>query len=542
MKIAQLHPLEQNRLAALRQTNLLDSLSEEEFDSITALASYICKTPIALISLVDEKRQWFKSKVGLSAQETSRDCAFCAHTILQSDVFIVENSADDERFKDNPLVLGEPRVIFYAGAPIFSPETNLPLGTLCVIDHQSRKLDQQQIQSLKSLSRQITILIEMKNKLRQIEEQNQKLEFHNTAVENMQEGMVIQDASGRIVDYNKSALKILNLTSDQILGKTSTDRDWQAIRKDGSVFPGDEHPSMIALKTGVTQTGVVMGIKAGDAKDRWISINANPIFINKSDTPSHAIMTFADITELQLAQKNLIENERLVSLAQMASGIAHEINNPLSVIHAVSSLASKIVDRKPINETELKAKLSKIDETVFRISKIVKGLRILSRDGSKEEAHDVKLADVLSDTLSICSERFRNHQIVLHVPTNDHFTVRANFTQLGQVLLNLLNNSFDAILKQNERWIKLETEILGNRIQIRVSDSGEKIPDQIIQKLFLPFYTTKGFGKGTGLGLSISKNLIEDMGGQLYYDSAFPNTSFVIELQMANSQKNQVAS
>ncbi len=155
---------EEARLIALDKYAILDTDPEQSFDDLTLLASYVCKTPIALISLVDEDRQWFKSRVGMAASETSRDIAFCSTAILQSDVFVVPDALADERFRDNPLVVSDPYIRFYAGAPLINEE-GYALGTLCVVDRTPRDLAPDQKEALQALSRLVLAHLEFRRNL-----------------------------------------------------------------------------------------------------------------------------------------------------------------------------------------------------------------------------------------------------------------------------------------------------------------------------------------------------------------------------------------
>jgi GAF domain-containing protein len=149
------------RLAALRRYRILDTEPEQAFDDLTLLASQVCGTPIALITLLDEERQWFKSRVGISATETARSVAFCAYTIQQDGLFVIPDTLADDRFRENPLVVGEPRVRFYVGAPLVTRDGHA-LGSLCVLDHVPRTLIREQRAALDALRRQAVAQLELR--------------------------------------------------------------------------------------------------------------------------------------------------------------------------------------------------------------------------------------------------------------------------------------------------------------------------------------------------------------------------------------------
>lgn len=158
---------EARRIEILWQYDILDTPPEKSFDELTSLAAYICEAPVALISLVDENRQWFKSKVGLSLKETNRDISMCAHAILQKGLTIVPDTTQDVRFKDNPFVVSEPKIRFYAGAPLITP-SGLVLGTLCVIDKVPRRLTKDQKEALGILSRHVVAQLELRRQSREL--------------------------------------------------------------------------------------------------------------------------------------------------------------------------------------------------------------------------------------------------------------------------------------------------------------------------------------------------------------------------------------
>ena len=232
-------------------------------------------------------------------------------------------------------------------------------------------------------------------------------------------------------------------------------------------------------------------------------------------------------------QAVLANSARLVALGEMAGAVGHEINNPLAVIMGQTYKLKKQVKENRLTTDDLSQCVSKIEVMVNRITKIVSGLRKFSRQ-DKNELKVEKLKMIVTDAMEISKERFYNSTIDLAIDEiPESIFVKVDEVQLLQVLVNLLNNSFDAILPLPERWLKLKLQVEETKIKISIIDSGKGIAPEVAKKMMEPFFTTKGVGKGTGLGLSISKGIIEAFGGSLMYDSSNPNTCFHIILPRA---------
>lgn len=240
--------------------------------------------------------------------------------------------------------------------------------------------------------------------------------------------------------------------------------------------------------------------------------------------------------EIEAARIQLIQSSKMASLGEMAGGIAHEINNPITVISSANRIMRKSLE-KGITDPEFYTKfLDTIDTTVTRISTIILGLRTVSRDGTNEEFKQEKLADIFNDILGLCGEKFKNHGVEFKIDLENEIyqtSINCGRVQLSQVFLNLLDNSYDAIEKLSEKWIKIDCHIKDEKLIIQFTDSGPGIPQAIQEKILNPFFTTKEIGKGTGLGLSIANSIIKNHGGQLHVDKASKNTCFILSLPIS---------
>lgn len=238
-----------------------------------------------------------------------------------------------------------------------------------------------------------------------------------------------------------------------------------------------------------------------------------------------------DLTEQRASELKLLQSAKMATLGEMASEIAHEINNPLTIIQGKVALLMRTIEQEKVEKDKIKVNLQRITNTIDRIVKIIRGLRSFSRHSEKDPMTAVDLRLVISEIIDLCADKFKQNNIKLKTDLEENLIVRGRFAQIGQVLINLLNNSFDAVVGlTGDKWVSIEVKKISNKIHVAVIDSGLGISEEVVNQMMNPFFTTKEVGKGTGLGLSISKRIIEDHSGTLYFDEKSLNTRFVIEL------------
>jgi signal transduction histidine kinase len=532
---------ELNRLLALRQYNILDTPTEKDFDDIVFVASQICGVPISLISLIDSDRQWFKSKIGIDAAETSRKIAFCDHAIRGNQTFIVEDTHKDDRFKDNPLVKSDPKIRFYAGA-LLTTADGYNIGTLCVIDQKPIQLTSVQLQSLEALARQVVSLFELRRKLQIENDLNHKIienkitldSFFNTCplmmgIVEVKDGKIIHVAdNSATAEFLKFPKKIkYPVPADQLGTPEDHIKTWL-----------DHYKKAEQTKAPVYFNYVHKG--------RNLKAIVNLISHLKNQPPKFSFVVMDETDQIKAQEESeiqkakIIHGSRLTALGEMAGSIAHEINNPLAVIKASSQLLDIELKREKMAlSPKVFESIKRIDTTVDRISKIVKGLRSFARDGESDPMQPVNLGLVVTEALDLSQTRFKSHGIdINYQPAVDNYIVHGRAVELAQVIINILNNAHDAALESTEKFVQIKLESDSTSAFLIVEDSGPGIPSSIIGKVMDPFFTTKPIGQGTGLGLSISKGIIECHGGEIIYNRLNNKTQFKIRLPLLEvSQK-----
>ncbi len=511
MAAAPLPPDEKARLEYLEALAILDTAPEPAFDRLVQLAKHLTGTPIAAVSLIAEHRQWFKARVGLDAPETQRENAFCSHTILDDRVMVVPDATEDERFVDNPLVTGAPGIRFYAGAPLVTPAGKI--GALCVIDTDAR----------------VGLTGEQESALRLL-------------------AAAVVDALHQRVEARRAERTMRWLRLAEGLAKIG---HWRVLQKDGSLFWSPEIFEIYGLDP-TTQPTVEMAIAAyhpddrervsttlmdaissgesfefdlrlfrSDGAIRWVRSAGRPEVDPVTGEVVSVFGVFQDVTEQKLMQSEMLHSERLDSLALMAATMAHEINNPLTSMQLNAELIGRLAAEPEPDTARIETMAADVLDGVGRIRKVTQELRAITRP-SRPALDAVGLRRAVDAALRL--SRLRLDGVGVSIELSEPVPkVRANEPRLVQVLINLLLNASHAFegVPESQRRVVIRSGAIGaNHAFLEIQDTGMGISEEVLQRVFEPFYTTKSAEQGTGLGLYVCREIIRSFGGSIEIDSS----------------------
>lgn len=352
-------------------------------------------------------------------------------------------------------------------------------------------------------------------------------------IESVPQGIAEISSNDTMLFMNSTFCTMMECKQDQCIGRTinslaEEDHCFSILEKFGK--DNQERPNSLipSYQTICTLSGkkIELEIVCADKHDSTGRLNGK-------------ILILTDVTntkkierEREVLQQQMLNAAKLATLGEMVGNIAHEINNPLTVVLGNSNLMKKMVDKNEIDCERMKFYIKRIQKTVGRINDIIRGLRVISKNSEEMPFKKVKLKSLIMDTVSLCVDRYTYEEVGLFVcDIDDEFELVCRKTEISQVLLNLLSNAFDAVCELGEKWVRINVDVVdAERVEISVTDSGVGVPVEIRNDIFKPYFTTKGTRNGTGLGLSISHGLINRHHGTLRIDVDSSNTCFVMTL------------
>lgn len=346
-------------------------------------------------------------------------------------------------------------------------------------------------------------------------------------------GMALVAPDGKWLDSNASLSKILGYTKEELLSI-----DFQKL-----THPDDLNADLDLLKE-------CLSGKRGSyqIEKRYYHKNGSTIYalltvslIREDNTPSFFISQIQDITENKKAQQALVQAAKLATIGEVAGTIAHEVNNPLTIIEGQTSLLRRSLVKKGYDDPKAFAQLSKINNTIGRITSIIQSMKNLSRESSSEKARTCSVSELVEESLALCRHQLKKDQIDVFVDVDKSLCINARPTDFGQSLLNLINNSRHAMKEMPLKQLKITAKEEQGRAMIHIVDTGHGIRPQIASKVMDPFFTTKQRSEGTGIGLSITKKLINRMDGEVKLIKPLNNTTFCIEMPLAYQKSQNIA-
>jgi len=495
---------EARRLRALHDLCVLDTPAEERFDRIVRTAARLFHVPMALVSLLDQDRQWFKARYGVEVAEGPRSTSFCGHAILRPETLIVRDATQDPRFADNPGVTGEPHVRFYAGQPLRAPEGSL-IGTLCVVDYKVREFSEEDHRTLMDLA----AWAEMELSALTVQEARAAIEQQKHFFELSEDMLAIISLESTLVRFSGSWTRTLGYSPEEL----------RRIRVRDLVHPEDAPRLAEASARAVKGEPIrKLDLRIRDRSGAWRWIQVNTVF-NPAEQALYSVGR--EVTEQKLLEAERRRVEQLKD--EFVSTVSHELRTPLTSIRgALGLLQGGIAGPLPTESKELVSIAQENSERLLRLINDILDLERMESGLLSFKLEPLELGALIME--AIITQRGYAAQYGVHLEaTLEASDARAmvDADRFLQVMANLLSNAIKFSPEDEKVHVRLER--LEGNLRVSVEDHGPGIPESFRQRIFQKFAQADGSDSrrkgGTGLGLSITRALVERLGGALDFVS-----------------------
>jgi PAS domain S-box-containing protein len=504
---------ESERVRALRRYDLVDADPDESLRDCVAVAAQICGTPTAMISLVDEERQWALGAIGTTVTEAPRETSFCSHAILQPNILEVPDALEDARFADNPFVLGSPHIRFYAGAPLVTPDGHT-LGTLCVMDGVPRSLSAHQRNALRSLARQVTEHLELRLIATTLQDQAELLWLARDAI-------IVRDDAGKVLSWNRGAHELYGWSAAEAVGATLH----ELLRTQIEGPP--ENLDQVLFAQGAWEGELRQVTKLG----RKIVVRSRSVLKQDRRGVSRAILEIN--TDITAENRHAEERERLLRVLrdqnerlrdldrvkdEFVASVSHEVRTPVASLRAYCEYLSD-GDAGTLNHEQQQC-LDVIHRNAERVLGLVNDLLFLSGNDAgtmRLDLSTVDLAAVAAEIIEGFEPIARESQIAVRLHRSGLTVTTADRARLAEVVDNLLSNALKFTPPHGA--VSVHVTGAGDSLVVRVEDTGSGVPAGEERQIFERFYRASNARKaavpGSGLGLAVSKVIVEAHGGTI---------------------------
>ena len=531
---------EDARLSSLHSYELLDTLPEASLDDLTKLAAQICGVPIALISLIDENRQWFKSRMGLDAAQMPLSVSMCKYAVADRKTLVVSDARLDARFANNPLVLGPPNLRFYAGVPLFSA-SGAALGTLCILDSVPRNFDADALGLLTEFAAMAETELQQGSQPQLADIRAEEQALLRSVVDNIADGIFIVDLEGRVESANPAAYQMFGYSTDDAQAKTLKDAPFMQLVPVGATVGATTGATARASSAAASETtpADMVGVRA-DGSNFAIDLTRRAFTHGKCDW---VLYVLRDVSVQRAQQLSMVaaHNEAIGAARAKTAFLAtmsHEIRTPMNGVIGMTSLLLETPLNKEQREFTETIRVS--GETLLTVINDILDFSKYESGLVELEKHPFNLTDCIEETFALTASQASNKglDLLYQIDPEIGSYVDGDLTRLRQVLSNLVSNAIK-FTEQGEVLVSVRQISIDGQNQVLefcVSDTGIGIPREKHTSIFSPFTqadtsTTRKYG-GTGLGLAIVSRLVQLMGGKVWLKSTVgQGTQFYFTLQ-----------